>query len=167
MNRGVSDGDQCQQLVDESILEVAVARAGQVYDLLADVVTVPVTGLSRVTVDKENGRRSRFGLGPETTVTFVGVWEPTTWDLRFEIYNLFPGQEVTVEVNGQRKIVVKDLDLRGVRASRSLRFEAARGRNFVRFSYKLWNRAENLIAPGDSRPIAVNFMKLEILRPAQ
>jgi hypothetical protein len=147
-------------------LKITDTKASQVYDLLSGTMSVPVTGLAEVKFNKKNGQPYRFGLGPETIIVF-DVLEPTTWELSFKIYNLFPEQEVTVAVNGQHKLVVNDLDRRGVKASRTLHFDAVSGRNIVSFSYKLWNRAESPLETRSKRSLAVNFMQLKITEAAR
>jgi hypothetical protein len=142
------------------------SKAGQVYDLLVDPMSIPVTGLSEVKYNKKNGQPYRFGLGPETVIEF-DVQEPKTWEIRCKIYNLYPGQEVTITANRQDKLVVDDLDQKGVKASRTLRFEAIRGRNLITFSYKLWNSPERQLETKRVRPLAISFMQLEISQPAQ
>ena len=109
----------------------------------------------------KNGKRYRFGLGPETVLTFNSV-EKTTMQLNFQLHNLIPGQEVSIWVNGTEKRHFTELNHRGKPVTGTVEFESVAGRNEIRLVYADWNHKQTAYFPKDARPVAINILALAI-----
>ena len=102
----------------------------------------------------------RWGLGPETRVSFVldGDQEVGV-DIRFVSY-LY--QTVTLEANDQVLRVIDDVFPEGL-IEEALHFRGRDGDNVVLIRYSDWNhKADQAPQPGDPRPTSVALVKLRI-----
>ena len=118
-----------------------------------------VAGMGRVT--RRDGKRWRFGLGPETVLAFDAN-QATEMQLSFKMINLIPEQSVLIQVNGVEVGNFVNLNRRGDRIEDTVEFEAMIDRNEIRIVYADWNHKAKAHFPKDRRLIAMNIIELTI-----
>jgi len=120
-----------------------------------------IAGLSKIE-NQPQGNSWRWGLGPETLLKFK-LPDSRSLSLIFSFINPINGQDVVVEANeiNMEKLVNLNKD---ASIQRKIKFRGVPGWNTVVFRYKenYWNNGKVTFAPGDQRPMTVNFMQLAI-----
>jgi len=117
-----------------------------------------VTGVSEI--ERENNRRWRFGLGPETQLTFNATGAKQM-HLSFQMINLLPTQSISIRINGAEMRLI-EFDQKGHQVTDTIEFESTTGHNEIHLVYADWNHRQTAHFPKDQRPIAINIVDLVI-----
>ena len=138
----------------DSLAPVQAEQA--VHDLLAGT-TLDGVRLQNFSALEEGG--IRWALGPASRVT-IHTPEAQRLTLDLSFFNPIAGQRVEVQFNGAPLEVLRDLP-EGAVLERSFTVDTVAGDNVLNLEFADWNANTRVFAPGDPRPMAVMFSKLQ------
>ncbi len=135
---------------------------GDFFNLQTLDRNIRTSGLLGVEADK--GGKWRWGLGPETAVTFT-LPEKRRIGLELEYSNVIERQGLSILVNGKEVYAVLDLEkcqwLKG-NAQLRLEVEGMPGENTILLRYAKWNGHGGVVAENDTNPYALAFTRFVV-----